>query len=309
MQHVQTDGGLGVSLNQGRGGFKDNVNALTNQIIDVARGMPRDVAQSIAGVVQGIMRNPKGVFTAAIAGATVAQASGVTLVQMFEPTQVAPGTASLVQDADNWGLGYRIVAREFTNNGSVAVKPTQLRMYGFMEDAFGDEHDPRLQTNNSWVVTFHPIINGQLQHPSVLHGKERFGNGGFPQIDIDTTNLTNSRGRAVYEFTVDLSGSQIQFDPGWRGLVSFSSETTRMQGGAGRPGLFAVNTYTGLNGPDVSKIGWTIQNGGQFYNSSHQGNGMISSLELTGQPVPEPATLLALGAGAALVINRRRRSP
>jgi hypothetical protein len=299
---------LDAKLGKAGSGFKEQVERLAKQISEVAEGMPQHVARRLAGIVQGIFANPKGAMTASIAAGAIAQAHGVILVNMFEPTQAAPGTGSLIQNVNNWSLGYRIVGRQFTNNEAVAVRPKRLRMFGYMEDAFGDEHDPRLQTNNSWAFTVHPIVNGQFQHPSVLVGKERFGNGGYPQIDITTTSLTNSRGRPVYEFTVDLSNSNILFNPGESYLVSFMSEANRMGKQFGNPGLRAVNTYTTLNDPNVSQIGWTIQNNGEFYSSTHEGNGMISSLELTGEPVPEPASMVALGLGVA-ALARKRRSP
>lgn len=294
-------GNENVALAQGRHGFKGGVENLAGEISKVAQGIPQELARGIAAFVQGAMSNPKGAFTAALAGAAMAQAHGVVLVERFNLDTSARSSRGFIQDVTNLQLGYVLAARPFSVTDS-AVFLDELKVRGNFKTAAGNYREP---IDDFRKLTFMVYRKGADGKPESALSPLTFTRFNHDQIGVVSTGLSDAQGHRIDDFVMSFS-TQTQLTQGdYFGVIV--SETARMNGGSGLPFLRVANTFTALGSSNNSYEAWSTINGGAWSLSQDNGNGLTSDMYLSANPVPEPASMIGLGAASLAFVLRRRR--
>jgi hypothetical protein len=197
-------------------------------------------------------------------------------------------------------LGYVLVARPFSVDSTVQLEVLKVR--GNFVSAAGNFREP---TDNIRKLTFMVYEAGGDGKPVDALTPLTFTRFDSNQINVvGTGGLTDPQGYRIDDFVMSFTNSE-QLQPGnYFGVIV--SEGSRVTGGSGQGGLRVANTHTNLGSFNNSYESWSTINNGAWEFSQDNGNGLISDMYLTGNPVPEPAGLIGLGAGLAFLIRKRR---
>jgi hypothetical protein len=193
------------------------------------------------------------------------------------------------------------------NGGNISNNP------GFQSNIYDDFN----VGGPGWMVTgvFGNVLTQQGGDFTALNWEIRsgvsVGSGGTlvaSGTGAPTNTLTGGSGFGYTEYKVRVTGLNVNLAPGtyWLGLGVVSASGVNNQFMSTTSGANAIGTPPG-------------NNGNSFWNSSSFGFNWVDvqtvlgagtwdfSMGVEANPVPEPASLIALGTGIAAIVARRRR--
>lgn len=146
----------------------------------------------------------------------------------------------------------------------------------------------RFELDNGWINNGSAVLAGFYSGATAVGGVEFIGGNSLGVYNIkDGATNTNT--------TIGFTGKGLTYELEITGATTYTS-TLKKKDGSG------IYVHNGTFGGSIDNF--------RFYNTN-AGNGgnhdaFVNSLEI--DAVPEPATMLILGAGAALAARRRRKS-